>query len=462
MKIVILAGGSGTRLWPMSRTLYPKQFLKLGGEESFLQQTVRRYLGAVAAEDIYIITGEELYHEVVKQAAPLPKENIIVEPARKNTAPAIALASLFLKERGCGDDEVCLISPADHFISPVEKFWEAMQSGEKLAREGAIVTFGVKPTKPETGYGYIKARGNRVEKFVEKPDLETAKRYLEEGDYFWNSGIFAFTLGTILEQFARHCSALVKESYQELLEEYPSLPTISIDYAVMEKTQEAAMVPLDLSWSDIGSWESVYHHLDQDENRNAILGEVVAYETTDSLILAGKRMIATIGMKDVLVVESDDVVLLANKGDSEKVKQVVEELKERKRKEVDEHLTAHRPWGSYTVLEEGERYKIKRLHIKPLQKLSLQLHYHRSEHWVVVSGTAKVTLGGEEKIVHEGESIFVPKSSVHKVENPGKVPLEMIEVQVGEYLGEDDIVRYEDIYGRLKGESELLSTRANR
>ncbi|NGX54382.1 MAG: hypothetical protein K1000chlam4_01108, partial [Chlamydiae bacterium] len=310
--------------------------------------------------------------------------------------------------------------------------------------------------------GYIKASGNKVEKFVEKPDLETAKRYLEEGDYFWNSGIFAFTLGTIQKQFQSHCSALAKESYQELLEEYPSLSKISIDYAVMEKTQEAAMVPLELSWSDIGSWESVYHHLDHDENRNAVLGEVVAHETTDSLILAEKRMIATIGMKDVLVVESDDVVLVAKKSDSEKVKQVVEELKERKRKEVDEHLTAHRPWGSYTVLEEGERYKIKRLHIKPLQKLSLQLHYHRSDHWVVVSGTAKVTLGEEEKIVHEGESIFVPKSSVHKVENPGKVPLEMIEVQVGEYLGEDDIVRYEDIYGRLKGASELLSTRANR
>lgn len=442
MKSLILAGGSGTRLWPLSRSNLPKQLLRLNGEESFLQKTIRRNLEVVDA--LYIITSEMYYYEVLDQARaidPALEWQILVEPEKKNTAPAIAYA---FQQIEC-DDEIFLISPADHMIAPLEKYREAVKKGEELALKGNLVTFGVHPTRPETGYGYLKVKDGKVEKFIEKPDLKQAQLYLESGDYFWNSGMFAFSKKIFEKEAALHCPGLVHHDFS-------SMPSISLDYAIMEKSKHVAMVALDLTWSDIGSWENVYEWLEKDENQNAIQGNVVAIDTKNSLIYAQNRLVSTISLENILVVETDDAVLVAQKEASQQVKQIVDQLDKLGKKEVRDPLTIHRPWGSYTVLLEGERYKIKRIEVKPQQKLSLQMHYHRSEHWIVVSGTAQVTIGDESRVVHEGESIFVPKSAIHRMENPGKVSLEIIEVQVGEYLGEDDIVRFEDIYGRLKEE----------
>ncbi len=443
MKCLILAGGSGTRLWPLSRSHYPKQFLRIGSELSFLQKTLQRNLELFEADDLYILTNGAYFHDVFKQAQEVgfsKKEQILLEPASKNTAPAIAFAFELLQP---DVDEPFLITPSDHLIAPQERYRQQILEAFKWAREGLLVTFGVRPNRPETGYGYIKAKGNRVEKFVEKPNLPTAQEYLISGNYFWNAGLFAFTPAVFKREAALHLPALVDKTFEEM-------PAISLDYALMEKSDQVAMIPLDLTWSDIGSWENVYDFLPKDLSNNVTVGNVHPIDTKDSLIYAESRLVSTIGLDNMMIIETDDVVLVAPKEESQRVKEVVGTLKNLGKKEVHEHLTTHRPWGSYTVLQEGNRHKIKRITVHPKQKLSLQMHYHRSEHWVVVSGTAKVTIGDQESIVHEGESIFVPKSSIHRVENPGIVLLEIIEVQVGEYLGEDDIIRLEDVYGRLR------------
>jgi mannose-1-phosphate guanylyltransferase/mannose-6-phosphate isomerase len=476
MKALILAGGSGTRLWPLSRKNFPKQFLKLDGGKSLLQQTAERLRGVVAPEDMVVLTNNNYKFHVMADLMPLfgdPHPNgrntspdtvfrMILEPAGRNTAPAIALgAGYCLEKLGCGRDEVLFVSPSDHIIRPVDKFGEYLKQAEEIAKDGYIVTFGIQPSRPETGYGYIKAKSEgqgaksrgsfKVERFTEKPDHETAGKYLKEGSYYWNSGMFAFSIGTIMDELGKYeprIHAMFEKGFEGMLSDFAQMPDISIDYAVMEKSDRVVTIPMDIYWNDIGSWDSLFDVLEKDESANAKSGDVITLDTKDTMIIGDKRLIAAIGLEDCLIVETGDAVLIARRGHSQKVKDLIGTLKKENRREVSEHLTTYRPWGSYTVLEEGERYKIKRIVVNPREKLSLQKHYHRSEHWVVVRGTAKVTIGDREVFIHENESAYVPKSTLHKLENPGKVPLEIIEVQNGEYVGEDDIVRVDDMYGR--------------
>ncbi len=482
MKAIILAGGSGTRLWPLSRKNYPKQFLKLNNDKSLLQQTAERLLQSLRPEDIIVITNNEYKFHVLSDLNSLPFSghasritNIILEPAGRNTAPAIALAIKYCIEKlGCPEDEIVFVCPSDHIIKPVDKFAGYIKQAEDAAKEGSIVTFGIKPDRPETGYGYIRVKSYppisplskggieggsevrregflKVENFTEKPDTETAKRYINEGNYYWNSGMFAFGIGTMIEEFKQHApeiSKMLQMGFNDMTANFIHMPDISIDYAIMEKSNRVITLPIELYWNDIGSWDCLYDVLSRDENGNVTIGDISAIDTKNSLIIGNKRLISTIGLDNHLVVETDDAILIAKRGEAQKVKDVVNILKNQSRKEIQEHITTYRPWGSYTVLEEGPRYKIKRIVVNPEEKLSLQMHYHRSEHWVVVKGTARVVIGDKEVFIHENESAYVPKSTLHRLQNPGKVPLEIIEVQNGEYVGEDDIVRIDDHYGR--------------
>ncbi len=452
MKALILAGGKGTRLWPVSRDKFPKQFHKIVGNKTLLEITAER----IAGIDFFVSTNVE-FKLLVKDILKIEDEKIIVEPACKNTAPAIAYALQYMLEKEFVErDEPVAVLPSDHYIEEKEKFREYLKKAEEYAKR-YIVTFGIKPNRTETGYGYIKLGEKigdsvyKVDKFIEKPNYDNAKELIKNGA-LWNSGIFMFSPEVFFKELKK-CSPEIYnclgEYFEDTCKKFNEMPEISIDYALAEKSNNVVCMPMEISWSDLGSWDAVYEIAEKDSNGNYIKGNIYQIDTKNSLIYCeDNRLICTLGVKDIFVVDSGDVVLILKKGEGQRVKELVESLKALKVKEVYEHIIGYRPWGYYKVLLEGNRYKIKKIVVYPGAKLSYQMHYHRSEHWVVVRGTAKVVIDGKEYIVREGESVFVPKASKHRLENPGKVTLEIIEIQQGEYLEEDDIVRFEDEYGR--------------
>ena len=466
---VILSGGAGTRLWPVSRTLYPKQLLPLVSERTMLQETVRRVAGKGFAPPV-VVCNEEHRFLIAGQLRELDiaPSRMVLEPVGRNTAPAAAVAALLLA--GEDADAVMLLLPSDHVVEDVSGFLAAVETGLAAAENGALVTFGIPPTGPETGYGYIRrgaayagAKGCfRIARFVEKPDLEEARRLVRAGDYHWNSGMFLVRAGRYLEELERLkpemvecCRRAVAGAVEDLdflrleAEAFSGIEPLSIDYAVMEHTEAAVVVPADMGWSDVGSWSALWEIGAKDGDGNVVLGDVITDGTTDSYIRSEGRLVAALGLDNVVVVATDDVVLVVRRDEAQNVKKVVEVLARAGRPEHSVHTKVYRPWGYYQSIDAGDRFQVKRLHVNPGQKLSLQMHHHRAEHWVVVSGTAKVTRGDETFLLNENESTYLPLGVKHALENPGDAPLCVIEVQSGDYLGEDDIVRFEDRYGRV-------------
>lgn len=499
VRAVILAGGSGSRLWPLSRQQLPKQFLPLDGEHSLLQATIERLQPLIDPSNVLIVTGEE-YAKGEAYHVLLPYESIL-EPVGRNTAPAIAVAAAFLQEQG--NDPIMVVLPADHIIKDQTAFQDCLSQAIEAARGGALVTFGIRPTRPDTGFGYIKAANHEprptshhsrntapspwvgegwdggdtgcqsritshkpqvlsVECFTEKPDQHTAERFLREGGYYWNSGMFVWKASAILAQIEQHLPEVhaileeMRDSWkrgesfvQVLKQQFHRMPSISIDYGVLEKSKGLVLVPCDIGWSDVGSWDAVHDISPRDSNGNAINGNVLALDCTNSLIRSGKRLVAAIGIENLCVIDTPDAILIARRSQTQRVREIVDQLNSRNAKEHVVHLTVQRPWGTYTVLEdEATGYKIKRIEVKPGGRLSLQRHRYRSEHWVVVSGTATVVRDGETITVTKNESTYIPIGVKHRLENRGKIPVQVIEVQVGEYLEEDDIERFDDSYGR--------------
>lgn len=466
---VIMAGGSGSRLWPLSRQLNPKQFLPMVDQnQSMLQATIERLQG-LDAQAPRLICNEQhrfLAAEQLRQIG-LEQANILLEPMGRNTAPAIALAALQAIEEG--QDPLLLVLAADHLIQDVPAFHASIEAAMVLATAGKLVTFGIVPAYPETGYGYIQkgevlgSEGFKVNRFVEKPDLSTAQHYVASGDYFWNSGMFMFRASRYLAELEAFQPDILKVCRQALAGAEQDLhftridanafiecPDDSIDYAVMEKTADAAMVPLDAGWSDIGSWSALWDVSEKDSNGNVLKGDVLQHGTRHSYVHAEHRLVTTVGVEDLVIVETKDAVLVAHKSHVQDVKKIVEQLKQDQRHEHANHREVYRPWGVYDSIDSGHRYQVKRITVKPGAKLSVQMHHHRAEHWIVVSGTASVTNGDKTYLVTENQSTYIPIGQVHALENPGVIPLELIEVQSGTYLGEDDIVRFEDKYGRVK------------
>ena len=468
---VILSGGSGTRLWPLSRAKKPKQFLPLINDKSMLQNTLLRLKGLDGLTSPMVICNEDHRFMVAEQLRELSTQqsSIILEPVGRNTAPAIAIAAL--KALADNDDPLLLVLAADHMIRDVPAFHRAIELATPAALQGKLVTFGIVPVSAHTGYGYIRkaekhdstlpAEVVAVAQFCEKPDLQTASRFVESGQYFWNSGMFLFKASSLLAELKRfapdivECSELAINKAQRDLDfirldkdAFASCPSDSIDYAVMEKSANAVMVPLNAGWSDVGSWDALWDVMAKDEQGNACRGDVLLEQCHNSYVNAEERLVSVIGLDDVVVVETKDAVLVASKAHIQGVKNIVARLQSYGRTEVDLHREVFRPWGKYDSVDNGNRYQVKHITVKPGAKLSVQMHHHRAEHWVVVSGSALVRNGDKEFLVTENESTFIPIGTIHSLENPGKIPLELIEVQSGSYLGEDDIVRFEDKYGR--------------
>lgn len=464
MYSIILAGGSGSRLWPLSRELYPKQLLNLNSDKSLLQSTFVRLKHFMPAENIVSITNIKHVSNVKSQLENLSGSvNVLSEPLGKNTAPAIALATKFIQQKNTAEDPVILVVPSDHLIEDNEKFMQTVKMGEKLAEQGYIVTFGIQPNYPETGYGYINIfnetpilDGFKVKEFVEKPDEKTAQKYIDAKTYFWNSGIFMFKASVMIEELRK----LTPEIFQVMSEfdfstsdniEYnlfDKMPNISIDYAVMEKSDKIALVKMQSDWNDLGSWQSIYDMSKKDENNNVKIGHVLDEGSKNSFVYSSSKLVATIGLEDIVLVETDDAILACKKDKTQDVKKIYDTLKKQNDSTHLVHKTVYRPWGFYTVLAQGPGFLTKLIHVNEGQKLSVQSHNHRSEHWVILSGLAKVVLEGKDYILSPGNSIDIPLKAVHSLQNPYEGNLEIIEVQLGELLIEDDIVRYEDIYGR--------------
>lgn len=470
---VILSGGAGTRLWPVSRRAHPKPFMQLADGESLAEKTWNRARAIAGHAPILTVTSRDYYfytrdlYEQLEHG--VQQARFMLEPLARNTAPAIALAALYVREN-LGEEASLLVMPADHLVHDQRNFEAAVHEARELAAKGYLVTFGIHPTHAETGYGYIRqgealsaSGGRRIAAFVEKPDLETAQGYLESGDYHWNSGMFCFRSGAILEALARHAPRVYEsvtrvwkhmDTSQSPLEIpadlFSECPSISLDYAVMERAENAAVVTGDFGWSDIGSWKAISELYESDQAGNRIRGRAVMVDSRGCFVQGGKRLVAAVGVNDLVIVDTGDAVLVAHRDSAQDVKQVVSQLTDLEDEAAIFHQTVHRPWGSYTILEDAEDCKVKRLVVKPGQVLSLQRHQRRAEHWTVVNGTAKVRLGDEEFLLEQNQSTYIPVNTLHRLENPGDEDIHLIEVQTGDYFGEDDIERFEDIYGRVK------------
>jgi mannose-1-phosphate guanylyltransferase/mannose-6-phosphate isomerase len=467
---VILSGGSGTRLWPLSRELYPKQLLPLVGRRTMLQDTAQRVEGLRDAEQPIIVCNEAHRFMVAEQMqesgiSPLA---ILLEPIGRNTAPAVAVAALAAIEHAdsAGSDPLLLVLPADHVIADADTFRDVVETGRGAAEQGQLVTFGVVPARAETGYGYIQRQPGSgpvftIARFVEKPDAVTAAGYVSSGDFYWNSGMFLFGAKVFLDELATHAPAMLdacRQAYAGARRDldfvrlerlaFEACPSDSIDYAVMEKTRRGVVLPLDAGWSDVGSWSALRDALPSDADGNVVSGDVLVEDSSGCYLQSTSRLIGVVGLHDHVVVETKDAVLVSPRDRVQDVKQLVARLKEQGRYESTLHREVFRPWGSYDSIDHGERFQVKRLVVKPGASMSLQLHHHRAEHWIVVSGTARITRGEETFLLGENESTYIPVGTRHRIENPGMIPLHIIEVQSGSYLGEDDIVRFEDRYGR--------------